>query len=564
MLTTYKLRLIDRQKNEFGLVNAYTLAESPIPSKFNPLDHKMFNQDIFTYQNGIVNILHSSARCMKVIPAVLALENSQTYGRIKDKFLYKCIPDDRRLPIFLIPYKIKFGFSKSIKNKYVVFQFRSWEGKHPIGSLIQTLGDVNQLDTFYEYQLYCKSLYASIQNITKKTMKKLKEKTEDEYIEMIKSKSVLKDYRDTRNILSIDPLTSKDFDDAFDIEKLEDGYRISIYISNVSFWMDAMDLWGSFSNRISTIYLPDRKRPMLPTVLSDALCSLTQNDIRFALELTLIVKNYQIVDFEFNNSVIKVSRNLRYDSDEQESNIDYKMLFQQIKMMNSKKKYVDSIDTSHDVIAYLMITMNYISAKELIKLNTGIFRSAKFGSNFTPPDNVPKSVKKFLKHWNSLGGKYSKDFGEHDMLELDAYVHITSPIRRLVDLLNIMTLQDKLGLYTMSVEAKEFYERWTHDSSIDYINTTMRSIRRVQNDCSLLKICMDDEKVLKTIYEGFIFDKLIRNDALYQYMVYLPELNMVNRFTSRHDKTNLTKQQFKIYVFTDQVSLKRKIRVEMQ
>jgi len=564
MLTTYKLRLIDRQKNEFGLVNAYTLAESPIPSKFNPLDHKMFNQDIFTYQNGIVNILHSSARCMKVITAVLALENSQTYGRIKDKFLYKCIPDDRRLPIFLIPYKIKFGFSKSIKNKYVVFQFRSWEGKHPIGSLIQTLGDVNQLDTFYEYQLYCKSLYASIQNITKKTMKKLKEKTEDEYIEMIKSKSVLKDYRDTRNILSIDPLTSKDFDDAFDIEKLEDGYRISIYISNVSFWMDAMDLWGSFSNRISTIYLPDRKRPMLPTVLSDALCSLTQNDIRFALELTLIVKNYQIVDFEFNNSVIKVSRNLRYDSDEQESNIDYKMLFQQIKMMNSKKKYVDSIDTSHDVIAYLMITMNYISAKELIKLNTGIFRSAKFGSNFTPPDNVPKSVKKFLKHWNSLGGKYSKDFGEHDMLELDAYVHITSPIRRLVDLLNIMTLQDKLGLYTMSVEAKEFYERWTHDSSIDYINTTMRSIRRVQNDCSLLKICMDDEKVLKTIYEGFIFDKLIRNDALYQYMVYLPELNMVNRFTSRHDKTNLTKQQFKIYVFTDQVSLKRKIRVEMQ
>ena len=41
-------------------------------------------------------------------------------------------------------------------------------------------------------------------------------------------------------------------------------------------------------------------------------------------------------------------------------------------MMNRKKKYVDSIDTSHDVIAYLMITMNYISAKELIKLNNYI------------------------------------------------------------------------------------------------------------------------------------------------------------------------------------------------
>ena len=564
MNNTYKLRLEDRQKNKFGLVNAYTLADAPIPTGFNPIKFKMFNQDIFTYIDGNVNILHSCARSMKIIPAVLSLENSQTFGRVKDKFLYKCIPDDKRLPIFLVPYKIKLGFSKSIKNKYVVFQFKSWEDKHPIGSLTQTLGDVNQLDIFYEYQLYCKSLYASIQNITKKTMKKLKEKTEEEYIEIIKNSSELKDYRNTRNILSIDPSTSRDFDDAFDIEKIEDSYRISIYISNVSFWMDAMDLWDSFSNRISTIYLPDRKRPMLPTVLSDALCSLTENDVRFALELSLIVKDFKVDSFEFNNCMITVKRNLRYDTDEQESNKDYKMLFEQIKMMNRKKKYMDSIETSHDVIAYLMITMNYISATELIRLNTGIFRSAKFGSNFTPPENVPKDVRKFLKHWNSQGGKYSKDFGQHDMLELDAYVHITSPIRRLVDLLNIMILQDKLGLYKMSPKAKLFYERWTHDSSIEYINTTMRSIRRVQNDCSLLKICMDDDKILNTIYDGYIFDKIIRNDALYQYMVYLPRLNMVNRFTSRHNKDDLSKQEFKIFVFTDQVSLKRKIRVEIQ
>ena len=158
-------------------------------------------------------------------------------------------------------------------------------------------------------------------------MQKLKEKTENEYIDIIKTKSDLKDYRDVRNILSIDPTTSRDFDDAFDIEKIDDGYRISIYISNVSFWMDVMDLWSSFSNRISTIYLPDRKRPMLPTVLSDALCSLTENDIRFALELSLTVKEFKIIDFEFNNCVIKVKRNLRYDTDEQESNNDYKILF---------------------------------------------------------------------------------------------------------------------------------------------------------------------------------------------------------------------------------------------
>ena len=63
-------------------------------------------------------------------------------------------------------------------------------------------------------------------------MQKLKEKTEDEYIEMIQNSSELKDYRDSRNILSIDPSTSRDFDDAFDIEKIGDVHRISIYISN--------------------------------------------------------------------------------------------------------------------------------------------------------------------------------------------------------------------------------------------------------------------------------------------------------------------------------------------
>ena len=38
------------------------------------------------------------------------------------------------------------------------------------------------------------------------------------------------------------------------------------------------------------------------------------------------------------------------------------------------------------------------------------------------------------------------------------------------------------------------------------------------------------KKIKKKIYDGFIFDKIIRGDALYQYMVYLPDLKMVNRF----------------------------------
>ena len=279
----YKLRVPSRQEMKFGVVDAYTLKDVPQPIGFNPFDHKMFNQDIFTFNEGNVDILHSSARCMKIIPGVLVLENSQTYGRVKDKFLYKCIPDDKRIPIFLVPYKIKLGFNKNTKNKYIAFEFKEWNDKHPRGVIRQTLGDVDNLEHFYEYQLYCKSLYASIQNITKKAMKKLKATTEDELTEMMIQNNNLIDVRNKENIYTIDPTHSKDFDDAFSIQKRGTSHIVNIYISNVPFWMEALDLWDSFSNRISSIYLPDRKRPMLPTVLSDALCSLTQKDTRYAL-----------------------------------------------------------------------------------------------------------------------------------------------------------------------------------------------------------------------------------------------------------------------------------------
>ena len=210
--------------------------------------------------------------------------------------------------------------------------------------------------------------------------------------------------------------------------------------------------------------------------------------------------------------------------------------------------------------------MNYYSARELKSHNTGIYRSAKLNHSYKPPESVPDEIGKFLKIWHSFGGKYTKfeNIESHDMLDFDAYVHITSPIRRLPDFLNILKLQDVLGLVKLEREALGFYNKWTSDESIDYINQTMRSIRRVQNECSLLNMCQEDESITKKIYRGYIFDKIVRNDALYQYMVFMPEFKMTNRFTSRHDIELYSKQNFKVYVFMDEIRLKQKIRIEIQ
>jgi len=180
----------------------------------NPLKEKLFNHDIFTMDGDKCNLLHSTIKSATYIPGVLVLKNNRRFGKYKNKFLYKCIPDDKRLPIFLIPYAIKQGFSKHLVNKYVIFKYKHWDSKHPYGELVNVLGNVSSLDTFYEYQLYCKSLYASIQKFTKETMKQLKLHSEGYFMDLIKEKYNLED-RIGRDIITIDPNTSKDFDDAF-------------------------------------------------------------------------------------------------------------------------------------------------------------------------------------------------------------------------------------------------------------------------------------------------------------------------------------------------------------
>ena len=68
-----------------------------------------------------------------------------------------------------------------------------------------------------------------------------------------------------------------------------------------------------------------------------------------------------------------------------------------VKNLNKSCKYVDNINTTHDMIAYLMILMNYYSARELKSHNTGIYRSAKLNYSYKPPESLPDEVGKFLK-----------------------------------------------------------------------------------------------------------------------------------------------------------------------
>ena len=324
-MSIYKIYVNDRNYTSWEVFDTSNFEK--IELDINPIQLKLFSNDVFTIEDGNVKLLHSTIQSTVSIPGVLVLLGNKTYGRdIKEglhkkkegKLLYKCIPDDMRLPSFLIPYEIKnVGFSKVFKNQYVTFSFNQWSNKHPIGKLDNVIGPVDILDNFYEYQLYCKSLNASIQKFQKDTSKALESKCPDGIIESIKTKyPEIQDRTDQKlwHIITIDPPKSQDFDDAFSIVELEDNIQqLSIYISNVTIWMDVLNLWDSFSRRISTIYLPDKKRPMLPTILSDCLCSLQENVTRIAFVMDIFIKDNKILDIKYCNSFIKVFKNYCYE-----------------------------------------------------------------------------------------------------------------------------------------------------------------------------------------------------------------------------------------------------------
>lgn len=556
---------------------------------FNPAAHFLITGDVFDLTiDGQVKICYSPVRSNEFIPGVLIIAYNKTYGKYKGRLLYKCIPDDIRLPAFLVPYEIKHvGFSKVFTNLYVTFRVESWTFM-PLGILTQTIGPIDVLNNYYEYQLYCKSLNSSIQqfnNAAKKAVNLDLESGSDNFIlKMCKQFPSIEDRTNIKNIFTIDPANSGDLDDAFSIFSLPSGKTlVSIYIANVTIWMDFLNLWSSFSQRISTIYLPDKKRPMLPTVLSDCLCSLLVATTRVALVLDIVLSSTESGDCEiesskFSNCIIRVAKNYIYEEADLIKNADYLKLFNVCQMMSKKYKYITSVRNSHDIVTYLMILMNYYSAQELLKHKVGIFRCSSNTSITTCTDTVANAesldpeVAKFITIWNSSCGHYVNidsvsdsdsdlDSIKHSLLNLDAYVHITSPIRRLVDLLNIIQLQKVLHLVTLSDTSLEFYTNWT--KKLDYINVTMRAIKRIQNDCTLLDTCQKDPLILERVYDGYCFDKIIRGDGLYQFVVYLPELKMVSRVTIRENMANYEKRQYKLFVFNNEAKFKKKIRLSL-
>ena len=91
----------------------------------------------------------------------------------------------------------------------------------------------------------------------------------------------------------------------------------------------------------------------------------------------------------------------------------------------------------------------------------------------------------------------------------------------------------------------------------------MRSIRKLQCDCNLLNLCENDVNVLERLYDGYVFDRIDRNDGLYQYVVFINELKISAKITIREKINNFECCKFKLFLFNDEERFKKKIRLQI-
>jgi exosome complex exonuclease DIS3/RRP44 len=190
---------------------------------------------------------------------------------------------------------------------------------------------------------------------------------------------VIPDIEDRREhvIFSIDPEGCKDIDDAMGIVTTPNGYIVSIYIANVTLWMEALKLWNVFSERISTIYLPDRRVSMLPTILSEHYASLKEGNDRFAfcMDLHISRDDCMIEKIEYKNVFIKLDRNYVYDEKALLENPLYKKIMEITKELTQITNYLDTVTDSHEVVEFWMILMNHQCGILLECHKTGLFRT---------------------------------------------------------------------------------------------------------------------------------------------------------------------------------------------
>jgi len=266
--------------------------------------------------------------------------------------------------------------------------------------------------------------------------------------------------------LTIDSEYTRDIDDALSLEVVGGEERVGIHITDVASLLNGRrEIFREARTRAISIYLPEQRIPMIPPILSEGICSLSAGEKRRALSfLVRIDEEGQVRDYQIVPSHIQVERRLSYDGvdqlleeGEEELSRLYRIaerLFKRrmeagaffiprpermIRVNREKEIFISKREresASQKMVSEFMILANCLTASFLKE--KGI--PAIYRSQMEPREKIPP-IQKFdpLQAYRLRRVMNRVEFGtrpsRHAGLGAEAYVTLTSPIRRFYDLL---------------------------------------------------------------------------------------------------------------------------------
>ncbi|KAL2316014.1 Ribonuclease II family protein [Schizosaccharomyces pombe] len=230
------------------------------------------------------------------------------------------IPKDKRLPFITIHKNDLSDLSGEnwieniLKHHDQLFsvEITRWSiySRYPMGVLGEKLGNITDVEAYTNALLLENGISSS--------------PFSDEVLnclppdDWIISHEEIKKRRDLRNelIITIDPETARDLDDAVSCRALGNGtYEVGVHIADVTHFVkpdSALD--KEAASRATTVYLVQKAIPMLPPLLCERLCSLNPNVERLAFSVfwKLDSNGKEIGKRWFGKTVIKTCARLAY------------------------------------------------------------------------------------------------------------------------------------------------------------------------------------------------------------------------------------------------------------
>lgn len=226
-----------------------------------------------------------------------------TYRREKKAGWLK--PDERKYGAEIF---IPAGKNKNCADGCKAVAKITSESGSPVGEIIEILGEKGDFFTEELSLIRAHSLREEFpQNVVQEAERQASRPiTADE----------LKDRVDLREqlIVTVDGEDTRDIDDAISIEKRGGIYELGVHIADVSHYVSRNGVIDREAfHRGTSVYFPDRVLPMLPTALSNNICSLNEGVDRLTLSCFMTVDpSGKVLKKRISPSVIRSRHRMTY------------------------------------------------------------------------------------------------------------------------------------------------------------------------------------------------------------------------------------------------------------